>query len=284
MNIRMSWRKNWPDLEAMLFGGFPSFVTSRNPSALPDGIPVFCYHAADAGTVDADFAFLKDNGYRTCTADELSTYMNGGQMLHDRTVALTVDDGAYNLYDVLFPCLRRYGFNATAFVPTAFIRDSYDLPNRSRPCTWEELREMDSSGHVDVQAHTHAHRYVPNWPEPVDLVGIDPAFSREVQQGAALPIEEDFSLAKNRILDKLGKSAPHMAFPMYSGTDKAVNCGIVAGYETFWWGTLPGRRANKPGDPVTHIVRISSEFLRRLPGRGRVTFGSIIRKRLGKRS
>ncbi len=182
MNLRLSWRKNWPDVEALLRGGFPSFVLQRNPVGLPDGVPVFCYHAADPAGIEADFSFLKENGYVTVTADEV------GAVASDKTVALTVDDGAQDLYSVLFPALKKYGFQATAFVSSAF--------------------------------------------------------------------------------------------PMYRGTDDVFRCAQALGYATFWWGTLPGRRANQPDDPPTHRVRVSAEFVRRLSGTRRVPLVEILRGRL----
>lgn len=272
-NLRLSWRKNRPDMEALLRRGFPSFVLQRNPAGLPDGVPVFCYHAANPAVVEADFTFLKENGYQTITADEV------GASASDRAVALSVDDGAHDLYATLYPALKKYGFHATAFVATAFHRDTYDLPDPVRPCTWSELREMDQSGHVNVQAHTHSHRYLPNWPEPLDLVGIDPAYSRGVQKEPFGSVKEDLARAKAELESRLDKRVTHLAFPMYTGTDAAIRDGKTIGYDTFWWGTLPGRRANRPSDPKTHRVRLSAEFIRRLPGEGRVSLANILSHR-----
>ncbi len=275
MNLRLSWRKNWPDMEALFRRGFPSFVTGRHPEGLPDGVPVFCYHAADPAAIESDFLFLKENGYETVTADKV------GAVASDKTVALTVDDGAHDLYTVLYPALKKFGFYATAFVATAFHRDRYELPDVARPCTWGELREMDTSRHVNVQAHTHAHRYIPHWPEPLDLVGIDPEYSRGIQQEIAPgTVKEDLARAKEELESRLKKRVTHLAFPMYTGTEDAMRDARDLGYETFWWGTLPGRRANKPDDPKTHRVRLSAEFIRRLPGKGRIGLGRILAGRV----
>lgn len=276
MKLHFSWRKNWPDFEAVLRGGFPSFVLQRNPSGLPDGVPVFCYHAADPQRIEADFAFLNENGYETVTVDEV------GAVPSAKTVALTVDDGAQDLYSVLYPALKKYGFHATAFVATAFHRDRYALSDAVRPCTWAELGEMDASGHVNVQAHTHTHRYIPNWPEPLDLVGIDRSFSRAIQDEPPMSVEEDLACAKAELETRLNKSVTHLAFPMYKGSPDAVRAAQDIGYRTFWWGTLPGRRANRPNDPPTHRVRLDAAWLRRLPGEGRVPWTSVIARRYRK--
>lgn len=280
MNLRLSWRKNRPDLEALLRGGFPSFVWQRQPEGVPEGVPVFCYHAADPDTVEADFAFLAENGYQTWSGDQLLHHMRAGSDPENQAVVLTVDDGAYDLRSVLYPALKRFGFCAVAFVAPAFHRDHYDLCDEVRPCTWDELREVDESGHIDVQAHTWSHRYLPNWPEPVDLVGIDTAYSRGIQGAPAGSVEEDLDRAKQELEERLRKRVAHLAFPMYTGTDEAIRAGQALDYASFWWGTLPHRPANRPGDPVTHVARISAEFIRRLPGAGRMALGDVMRRRI----
>jgi len=275
VNLRLSWRKNQPDLDALFRQGFPSFVFGRNPEGLPDGIPVFCYHAADPETVEADLYFLKENGYQSWSIAELMRHLREGIHPKNRTVVLTVDDGACDLYSVMYPALKRYGFHAVAFVAPAFHRDAHDGPDHARPCTWDELREMERSGHVDVQAHTWSHRYIPNWPEPLDLVGIDSRYLHAIQRSDAGTVRDDLARAKQELESQLNKRVAHLAFPMYRGTDSAVRTGRELGYASFWWGTLPRRRANKPGDSPERIVRISAEFIRRLPGEGRVALHRI---------
>ncbi len=279
MNLALSWRKNWPDLRAALFKGWPAFVWERAPEHLVDGVPVFCYHVADSERLNVDLKFLSQNGYSTLTAQAFLDALSGQAEIPDRSIVLTVDDGAHNLYDTIYPALKRYDFHAIAFVAPAFHRDRYDLPNEQRPCTWDELREMQQSGHVDVQAHTWSHRYIPNWPEPIDLVGIDPNYSRPIQHAEPLALEADLAKAKHVLEDELDTVIEHLAFPMYEGTAEAVGLAQACGYSSCWWGTKPGRRGNLPGAASTEIVRLSAEFIRRLPGEGRASLKSIFQQR-----
>lgn len=282
MSLRLRWRKNWPDVEAVLRGGFPSFVTARNPERRGDGVPVFCYHAARPEVIDADFRFLAENGYRTWSATEFMAHLRGGSAPDaERAVVLTVDDGAHDVYSVLYPRLRQFEFRIVAFVAPAFHRDAYALPDDRRPCTWNELREMSDAGVVDVQAHTWSHRYIPRWPEPLDLVGIDRDFSRSIQAGEVLSLPDDVGKAKETLEQKLGTQIRHMAFPMYRGTDESIARARSLGYEGFWWGTRPHRPGNKSGDSPARIVRVSAEFIRRLPGQKRVDLAGILRRRVG---
>jgi len=280
MNLRMIWRKNWPDIVAATCGGYPSFVFSSDPADLRDGVPVFCYHTVDPEVIEADLRFLVENGYSTWRADHLVACMRGDSagFPTDKAVVLTVDDGAANLYSVIYPALKKYGLHAVAFVAPAFHADSYDLDNARRPCTWAELMEMQESGLVDMQAHTYTHRYVPNWPEPLDLAGIDRDYSRSIQTRHMLSMESDFGKAREVLEMRLGKPVHHMAFPMYTGTEAADDIAQAAGYDALWRGTQAGRRANRPGDPIGSIVRIDARFLRRLPGEGRASLSGVLRR------
>lgn len=277
--LSLMWRKNKPDLVAVLRGGFPAFVWQRRPPDWnpADGIPVFCYHRADPAVVDQDLTFLTENGYRTCTVEECLNPSAASK--HEKRVLLTVDDGAHDLYSVLYPALRKYGMHAVAFVAPAFHQDQYDLPDDCRPCTWSELKEMNDSGCVDVQAHTWSHRYIPNWPEPLDLVSIDPDYSRSIQRQEYLELAEDLKRAKQVLEERLNKQVQHLAFPMYEGTQEAIRLALACGYGSCWWGTVPRRPLNGPVASRHQMVRLDAQWLRRLPGANRRTLISVAEER-----
>ncbi|HMP71951.1 MAG TPA: polysaccharide deacetylase family protein [Kiritimatiellia bacterium] len=284
MNLKLTWEKNTPDLRALFRGGFPTFVTSSHPPDSLDVLPVFCYHAIHPGHLADDLSFLVRNRYQTLTASHVLDLLEKKAPLPPRSIVLTVDDGASDLYQTLYPALSANSLKAIAFVATAFHSDTYDLPDHARPCSWTELNEMNRSGTIDVQAHTHTHRYIPHWPRPLDLVGIDPAYSRAIQAQPLLSLRDDLAASKAILEDKLGKFIEHLAFPMYTGTPEAVDLARDLGYRGLWWGTLPGRPGNRPGDPATHIVRLSAEWIRRLPGEGRLPLRAILAMRLRKKT
>jgi hypothetical protein len=60
----------------------------------------------------------------------------------------------------------------------------------------------------------------------------------------------------------------------------AVGIAKSLGFRACYWGLTPGRPTNKAGDSPFHISRISDEFLRRLPGSGRISVGEMIGERL----
>ena len=274
--LRASWEKNWPEIHCALRRGLPQFLLSKSPRSPLQGIPVFCYHIPDAAGFEADLRYLRHNGYNTLTGDQLVSHLSGQQPAPPNSVVISFDDGSVEMYRTAFPLLQGYGFTAVAFIAPAFHENVPQGADHGRVCTWDELSEMHESGLVDVQSHTFEHRYLPRWPEPRELCGIVNG------QAIALPdqsmsLSEDLARAKLTIENRLGKDVRHLCFPCYDGTAEAITAGKEVGYESFWWGVLPGVPDNRPGaDAALKIVRVSGEFLRRLPGEGRVSLGSIV--------
>lgn len=284
--VREVWRKNWPELHAALTGGVPGFVFAPSPSTQVGPAPVFCYHVVSVERLRRDLRFLSSNGYVTIDADAVLRGLSDPESYPERAVVLTVDDGARNLYDVVYPLLASFGMQAVAFVCPGLHRaeSSYTLSDgearEDLPCSWEQIDEMHASGVIDFQSHTFEHRYVPRWPEPAGLTGCGSDVVDRLR-GAPLPIAEDFRRAKAMLEDRLDKLVRHLAFPKFFGTEAAIAEGRECGYEAFWWGALPGRRGRPSGIRPTHIPRLNDEWLRRLPGEGRSSLGSVLRGRYG---
>ncbi len=93
-----------------------------------------------------------------------------------RSVCLTFDDAPFNFFHYVFPLLQELKLRAVVGVPTRFIvaktnlspdvrlRVSYDeamtgnvYKEKVPFCTWEELRDMVSSGAVVAASHSHNH-------------------------------------------------------------------------------------------------------------------------------
>ncbi len=279
--LRDRLEKNWPELLATLRGGMPRFVLSERAVPLGQAVPVFCYHVVERDVFAADLDFLRRNGYTSIGADALLDHLRGQRAAPERSVVLTFDDGARNLHQVVYPLLRAHQQRAVAFVAPHFHlqpTDAQDVPDR--PCTWKELLEMHGSGLVDIQSHSYEHRYAPRWPEPVALAGVAPRFGRVSQ--APPSIDDDYRRAREVLEQALVKRVRHLAFPRFDGTPAAERAAVECGYEGLWRGLEVGRPLNHPGDNGLGIVRMSGEFVRRLPGEGRVSLGSVLRRRYGR--
>jgi peptidoglycan/xylan/chitin deacetylase (PgdA/CDA1 family) len=284
--LRNSWRKNWPECQAAITGGLPNFISSSDPHDLWPSIPVFCYHVVNVKDFEADLIFLSRNGYVTIGADALLDHLELRCSAPKRSVVLSIDDGARNLYEVAFPLLQRHAMKAVAFIAPRFHKEDWEYLKDEKiealpPLSWSQIWEMHASGIIDFQSHTYEHRFVPRWPEPVGLEGSSSEVVRSLR-GPALKISEDFRLAKKMLEEKLGKTVRHLAFPTFNGTKEALRIGHECGYRAFWWGVLPHRPGNTPGESPSFVVRVDGRYLRRLPGEERESLTQILRTRYSK--
>jgi peptidoglycan/xylan/chitin deacetylase (PgdA/CDA1 family) len=78
-------------------------------------------------------------------------------------VALTFDDAYDDFYTTAFPVLQERQLNATVFVPTKFIDTNLYVYTsevekyQKYQLTWDQMRELQSSGLVEFGSHTHSH-------------------------------------------------------------------------------------------------------------------------------
>ena len=123
----------------------------------PQGHPrVLMYHSVELGKATGmnmlpsrfaqQLAFLKRQGYRTCTMSELLAQPGP---CTSPTVALTFDDGFANNYDEVFPLLQKYQSKATIYLAP-------DIEG-IRKLTSAQIAEMAASGIVEFGAHTLTH-------------------------------------------------------------------------------------------------------------------------------
>ena len=176
--VRWSWRKNAPDLLALLTRNYPRFMFEANPPPLRDEIPVFTFHSVEPEAFRRALEFLQHNQYRTLDGTEFHAVLQGTRSLPERSVMLTFDDGRATLYTVVFPLLKKFGYKAVSFIIPGLIPDSappspnYDdyasgqvsadellarEQSRAPLCSWEEITEMHESGVIDFQSHTMYH-------------------------------------------------------------------------------------------------------------------------------
>jgi len=106
---------------------------------------------------------------------------------HDRKeVVLTFDDGYLDNWVVVFPILIKYGLKATIFVnpdfvdrrnvirPQVYGHDFEGINHSVENCcvgflSWPEMREMETSGLVDIQSHSLTHTWYFSGPKIIDF-------------------------------------------------------------------------------------------------------------------
>lgn len=97
--------------------------------------------------------YLSTKGYSVIGLDELVAGLNGNFAFPAKPVVLTFDDGYRDFYDIVLPILREKNLKATVFVISQFA-------GGERYVTWDQLREMGSSGLVLIGDHTLNHPYL----------------------------------------------------------------------------------------------------------------------------
>jgi peptidoglycan/xylan/chitin deacetylase (PgdA/CDA1 family) len=157
-------------LTLYLFG--PLARLRRNSGGLR--IPILMYHSISdepetghpyywINTSPARFAehmkFLHDNGYQVISLNQAVEILNSQLATRNsqqKFVVLTFDDGYQDFYSQAFPVLRKYGFTATVFLPTAFI-DRADSGLRGKPhLSWDQVRDLAVQG-ITFGSHTINH-------------------------------------------------------------------------------------------------------------------------------
>lgn len=122
--------------------------------------------------------WLRAHGYVPISAQAVRDARAGRRALPARAVLLTFDDGLRSTYTHAFPLLRSYGYPALVAVVTRWIGLPADArvpfgPREFGPAdflTWDQLREMQASGLVEIASHSHAlHQGIPGNPQGSQL-------------------------------------------------------------------------------------------------------------------
>jgi hypothetical protein len=186
----------WRGVLDVVVGTYPAFLFGGSLGAV---LPVFHLHETSRAALTPLLGHLKENGYRTVTADAVARLVRAGVRPAPRTVALTFDDAWASLWTIAAPLLRSFGFTATTFAIPARIAeadavrptieegapDDGSVDRSEVPfATWPELRRLQESGTIDVQCHTLSHSMVFCSDRVVGFV--TPAYSNESLLGRPL--------------------------------------------------------------------------------------------------
>jgi peptidoglycan/xylan/chitin deacetylase (PgdA/CDA1 family) len=196
---------------------------------------------------------LAERGYESVTFGEAVAGRRGGKL-----VAITFDDGFRSVIDRALPILTRFGFVATAFVPTAYIGrpEPNDWPNVNRwiggsyepelePMGWPDLAALADAG-WEIGSHTCTHP---------DLTSLDDQ-----------ELGEELVTSRRHCERELGVACHSIAYP-YGAVDARVTAAAArAGYTA--GAALPRRihRAHRLRWPRVGIWHRDSEriFLTKL--------------------
>lgn len=242
----------------------PAFTGASRPGAAPGlrslaaartapapGTPlvaILCYHdVSDAPGTPAStvspaalrdhIRALRKNGWTILPLSELLARRDRPAALPPRVAVLTFDDGYRSFLDNVLPLLRAEGIKATLAVADTLI----DNPPAELPplMSWDEIREADRSGFVEIASHSHAlHRYEVN--NPYRDTGPSVSTRRylgtegryEDRDEYRSRIRNDLREARRRLRKELGHDVSVLAWPYGEQNATARAIAAAEGFAT----------------------------------------------------
>ncbi len=98
--------------------------------------------------------YLEKNNFKIWDLEKSLAYIRDGISLPEKCVAITIDDAYRSVYSEAYPRLKKRKWPFTVFVTSEGVDRKHAIY-----MTWEQMREMQSSG-VTFAAHSHSHPYL----------------------------------------------------------------------------------------------------------------------------
>ncbi|MFJ4203363.1 polysaccharide deacetylase family protein [Streptomyces sviceus] len=133
-------------------------------------VPILMYHAVATDPNDATRvlsvspeAFARQmeivgaSGLTPISTADLAARWRHDRPLPERPVLITFDDGYEGVHRHALPVLAKYGFPATVFVSTGWLRGPYGTGGGlDTMLDWDQVREL-AAADVEIGGHTHTH-------------------------------------------------------------------------------------------------------------------------------
>lgn len=144
------------------------YPISQKPVYKKGYIPTLMYHkikdqventeddqsmSVSTANFEAQLKALLEAGYTPINFKQLKDYLEGKAGLPKRPILITADDGYLCNYTKAYPILKKYNAQATFFVTSLYV----GMTNENEHFSWEQAKEMEASGLIDIQSHTHGH-------------------------------------------------------------------------------------------------------------------------------
>lgn len=174
--------------------------------------------------------YLKQNGYKTLTMQEFRDWMYGYSEIPEKSVLITVDDGAAGTGkqngNLLIPALEEYQAHATLFLITG----------------WWDISNYTGSKYLEVHSHTN----------DMHVEGLCTGVSRGAQMLCKARESEQSVLDDLQKSIDITKSKTAFCFPFYAYDATTIRLVKQAGFELAFIG---GSRKAKRSDDKWHIPR-----------------------------
>lgn len=106
--------------------------------------------------LDEHIAYLQEGGFNVMSLPDIVYRFQSGQLVPDKTVAITIDDAYFSVFEHGWPRFQKAGFPFTLFIAT----DPIDRGLRGY-MNWDQIRELQAAGITigsQTKSHPHMHR------------------------------------------------------------------------------------------------------------------------------
>jgi peptidoglycan/xylan/chitin deacetylase (PgdA/CDA1 family) len=94
--------------------------------------------------------WLKENNYHVISYSQFYEALTTKSTLPEKPVVITFDDNNKDQYENALPILKKYGYTAIFFVPTAYVN------KRGGVMTWDMLKTLTKEG-MEIGSHSSTH-------------------------------------------------------------------------------------------------------------------------------
>lgn len=174
-------------------------------------------HAVTPEVFEMQLQLLK----KRCTLisiGELARLIQSKEKVNGNYAVVTFDDGTNDIYEYAFPILKKLNIPGAVFVCTGHAGKTQTNASGATFTflTWEQMKEMQESGLVTIESHTHTH--------PL-LTTLDDA-----------TLEKELITSKQEIQTHLGGVAENFAYPKGNYDDRVKN--ITGKHYRFAFGSV----------------------------------------------
>ena len=260
----------------LIFLAISILQISPYAESIGNRLPILMYHHFDEDVAndmtvspavfEEHMRALSEAGYTAIDFYELCDYVENGTPLPENPICITMDDGYLSNYEIAYPILQKYDMKATVFAIGSMLGLS-NYPLTGYPITpyftWEQAKDMQSSGAVDIQCHTYdMHHYAPyeDGAREVreNILPLDGESDRDYERFLASDISRFVAMSEK----KLGKAPFALAYP--NGECNAESEKILHSL-TF--------KVTLTTNPHSNIIRVGDECSLHRLGRYTVTNG-----------
>ena len=169
--------------------------------------------------------WLRNNGFVFVSVDQVLAAQRGETRLPSKAVLLTFDDGYQSVYTHAWPLLRMLKIPSVISVVTKWQESAEQVDYagkqvaRNRFLSWDLLKEMQSSGLVEIASHTHdLHHGLKGNPQgsaqpAATTRRFDDLHGYEVEAVYLKRIDADLRLSRDLIRKRIGTAPRIVTWP-----------------------------------------------------------------------